>query len=184
MPFPCHKCERAGAICSGIEGERCGRCRAIRKPCSHNAQPRPSRSKSDPPLRARFAIPVSSSTFVKGPAAALAFGAKKDERLEALNKRPGSDLNPSDVLKTSAACSSKSRLSLFIWKKLSRWVLQPLFYLNHRQVELRMTFHLSPRMKMTMLWRNLWIAKEERRKMWALRPLASGLHRWILWHLR
>ena len=107
MPFPCDKCERAGAICSGLEGERCGRCRAIRKPCSHNAQPRPSRSKSDPPLKARFAIPVSSSTFVKSPAVASAFSAK-DERLETLNGRPGSEkVNPSDVLKTSATCSRK-----------------------------------------------------------------------------
>jgi hypothetical protein len=64
---------------------------------------------------------------VKGPAATFAFGAKKDERLKALNRRPGSDLNPSDVLKTSAACSGKSRLSLFAWKKLSHWVLQLLF---------------------------------------------------------
>ena len=49
MPFPCDKCKRAGAICSGLEGERCGRCRAIRKPCSHNTQSQPLISKSDPP---------------------------------------------------------------------------------------------------------------------------------------
>ncbi|KAI0295603.1 hypothetical protein B0F90DRAFT_1144982 [Multifurca ochricompacta] len=36
MPIPCDKCKRAGALCSGMEGERCGRCRAIRKPCSHS----------------------------------------------------------------------------------------------------------------------------------------------------
>lgn len=113
MPFPCDKCERAGAICSGLEGERCGRCRAIRKPCSHNAQPRPSRSKSDPPLKARFAIPVSSSTFVKSPAPASASSAKKDERLEVLNRRPGSEeMNPSNVFKTSATCSGKFLLFL------------------------------------------------------------------------
>jgi hypothetical protein len=108
MPFPCEKCKRAGAVCSGLEGERCGRCRAIRKPCSHNAQPRPSRSKSDLPLTARFAIPVSSSTFVKGPAPAFAFGAK-DERLEALNRRlSGEKMTPANVLGTSTTCNGVS----------------------------------------------------------------------------
>lgn len=113
MAFPCEKCKRAGAVCSGLEGERCGRCRAIRKPCSHNAQPRPSRSKSDLPLTARFAIPVSSSTFVKGPAAAFAFGAKKDERLEALNRRLGGEkTKPANVLGTSTTCNGMSPFPL------------------------------------------------------------------------
>jgi hypothetical protein len=115
MPFPCDKCKRAGAICSGLEGERCGRCRAIRKPCSHNAQPRPSRSKSDPPLRARFAIPLSSSTFATATAAAFVFGARKDERLEALNRRPGSEKMKSGIdLGTSATCSGMSPLSVHV----------------------------------------------------------------------
>jgi hypothetical protein len=102
MPFPCDKCKRAGTICSGLEGQRCGRCRAIRKPCSHNAQPRPSRSKSDPPLRARFAVPVSSSTFLNGPAAASACG-PKDERLEESDRRPESEkMMPGNVFETSS----------------------------------------------------------------------------------
>jgi hypothetical protein len=77
MPFPCDKCKRAGAICSGLEGERCGRCRAIRKPCSHNTQPRPSTSKSDPP-GATIVVPVSFSA-VKGGPVALSVKDKKDE---------------------------------------------------------------------------------------------------------
>jgi len=103
MPFPCDKCKRAGAICSGLEGQRCGRCRAIRKPCSHNAQPRPSRSKSDPPLKARFAVPVSSSTYVNGPAAASACGPGKDERLEEPNIQWESEkMMPVIALETSS----------------------------------------------------------------------------------
>ena len=101
MPFSCDKCKRAGAICSGLEGQRCGRCRAIRKPCSHNAQPRPSRSKSDPPLKAKIADPVSTS--VNDPAAASACSPKKDERLEELNRRPRSEkVMPGNVLETSS----------------------------------------------------------------------------------
>jgi hypothetical protein len=109
MPFPCDKCKRAGAICSGLEGQRCGRCRAIRKPCSHNAQPRPSRSKSDPPLRARFAVPVSTSTFVNGPAASPACGPKKDERLEELSRRPENEkMMPGTVLESSSGMCPQS----------------------------------------------------------------------------
>src|SRR5260221_10781248 len=66
MPFPCDKCKRAGAICSGLEGERCGRCRAIRKPCSHNTQPQPSIFKSDPP-GARFMSSLSVFTAEEDP---------------------------------------------------------------------------------------------------------------------
>jgi hypothetical protein len=122
MPFPCDKCKRAGAICSGLEGQRCGRCRAIRKPCSHNAQPRPSRYKSDPPLRANFAVPVESSTFVNGPAATSGCGPKKDERLEEPHRRPESDkMRPGNVLETS---SGKHPLSVHVYvtgyKKLIR----------------------------------------------------------------
>lgn len=103
MPFPCDKCKRAGTICSGLEGQRCGRCRAIRKPCSHNAQPRPSRYKSDPPLKARFAVPVSSSTFVSGSVAASACGPEKDERIEEPNRRPESEKTmPGIVCETSS----------------------------------------------------------------------------------
>ena len=115
MRFPCDKCKRAGAICSGLEGERCGRCRAIRKPCSHNAQPRPSRSNSDPSLRARFAVPVSSSNSVKGPVAAFEFGVKKGEVLEALNRRPGREkMRHSNALGTSATCNGMSTLSVHV----------------------------------------------------------------------
>lgn len=103
MPFPCDKCKRAGAICSGLEGQRCGRCRAIRKPCSHNAQPRPSRYKSDPPLRARFAVPVESSTFLSGPAAGSACSPEKDEGLEESKGKPETKkMVHGNVLETSS----------------------------------------------------------------------------------
>jgi hypothetical protein len=122
MSFPCDKCKRAGAICSGLEGQRCGRCRAIRKPCSHNAQPRPPRYKSDPPLRARFTVPVESSTFVNGPPAGSGRGPEKDERLEEPNGRPETEkMMRGNVLETS---SGKYPISVHVcvtgYKKLSR----------------------------------------------------------------
>lgn len=85
MPFPCDKCKRAGAVCSGLEGERCGRCRAIRKPCSHNTQPRPSVSKSDPP-GAKIIVPVSVFALERDP---VGLSAKK-ERDVAPSRRPTS----------------------------------------------------------------------------------------------
>jgi len=91
MPFPCDKCKRAGAICSGLEGQRCGRCRAIRKPCSHNFQPRSLRSKSDPPLRVKLA------------ATASACGPDEDESLEEPDRQPESEkMAPGNVLETSS----------------------------------------------------------------------------------
>jgi hypothetical protein len=140
MPFPCDKCKRAGAICSGLEGQRCGRCRAIRKPCSHNEQPRPSRSKSDPPLRARFVVPVSSSTFVNGPAAASACDPRKDEAPEDPNRRPESEkMILANVFETSSGmCPLSVHVYVTGYKRLSRRTLQPPF-LKHHQAEHRMT---------------------------------------------
>ncbi|KAI9461877.1 hypothetical protein F5148DRAFT_1214572 [Russula earlei] len=71
MRFPCDKCKRAGAICSGLDGERCGRCRAIRKPCSHNTQPRPSISKSHP-SGSKIVPPALVSTVEQGSVASNA----------------------------------------------------------------------------------------------------------------
>lgn len=84
MHFPCDKCKRAGAICSGLEGERCGRCRAIRKPCSHNTQPRPSPSKSSPPGAVKFMSSLSFSATEKGLVPLRA----KEDRSEALSGQP------------------------------------------------------------------------------------------------
>ncbi|KAI9454464.1 hypothetical protein BJY52DRAFT_1284443 [Lactarius psammicola] len=38
MPFPCINCTRTKTPCSGIPGERCGRCRFKRLGCSHHTQ--------------------------------------------------------------------------------------------------------------------------------------------------
>lgn len=38
MPFPCINCTRSKTPCSGIPGERCGRCRFKRLGCSHHTQ--------------------------------------------------------------------------------------------------------------------------------------------------
>ena len=38
MPFPCINCTRSKSPCSGIPGERCGRCRLKRLGCSHHTQ--------------------------------------------------------------------------------------------------------------------------------------------------
>jgi hypothetical protein len=38
MPFPCINCTRTKSPCSGIPGERCGRCRFKRLGCSHHTQ--------------------------------------------------------------------------------------------------------------------------------------------------
>ena len=38
MPFPCINCTRSKTPCSGIPGERCGRCRLKRLGCSHHTQ--------------------------------------------------------------------------------------------------------------------------------------------------
>ena len=52
MPFPCINCTRSKTPCSGIPGERCGRCRFKRLGCSHHTQ------KS----RAHSAAPAITST--------------------------------------------------------------------------------------------------------------------------
>jgi hypothetical protein len=93
MPFPCDKCKRAGAICSGLEGERCGRCRAIRKPCSHNTLPGPSVSKFDPP-GANFVSPLSVSSVAKGH---VSLHAKEDEG-ETPSRRPADGQISSDKI--------------------------------------------------------------------------------------
>ncbi|KAH9954539.1 hypothetical protein BC827DRAFT_1386764 [Russula dissimulans] len=85
MPFPCDKCKRAGAICSGLDGERCGRCRAIRKPCSHNMQPRPLMSKSLP-SGTNIILPLSISTVDKGP---VTSSAKGDEEVPSRRRGGG-----------------------------------------------------------------------------------------------
>lgn len=52
---------------------------------------------------------------MEAPAAAFAFGAKKDERPEALSRRPGSEqMKPGNVLGTSATCSGTSPLSVHV----------------------------------------------------------------------
>ncbi|KAI0259441.1 hypothetical protein BC834DRAFT_630359 [Gloeopeniophorella convolvens] len=61
MTTRCDKCLQAGAVCSGIEGERCGRCRSIRRPCSHSLPAR-SKVKTEPVDRAVEKSPVTPGT--------------------------------------------------------------------------------------------------------------------------
>ncbi|KAI0287082.1 hypothetical protein BC826DRAFT_75499 [Russula brevipes] len=107
MPFPCDKCKRAGAICSGLEGERCGRCRAIRKPCSHNTQPRPSTAKSDPPGETVM-VPVSFPAVNGGPVALSA----KDKRDEAPSRRTTGGSPVDERMKLGSGPGSALRTSV------------------------------------------------------------------------
>jgi hypothetical protein len=43
MPTPCSSCARDKTPCSGLPGERCGRCRFKKRYCSHNNTPKLSR---------------------------------------------------------------------------------------------------------------------------------------------
>jgi hypothetical protein len=146
MPFPCDKCKRAGAICSGLEGERCGRCRAIRKPCSHNTQPRPSVSKSDPP-GAKFVSPLSVSSAEKGHVPLYANGDEGE-----VQSRPADEQIASDkvalksrvgrVVGNSNAPNGMSSLSIYIVHMarqaiLTGRVFKPLRHSN--QVQLTMS---------------------------------------------
>ncbi|KAI0259443.1 hypothetical protein BC834DRAFT_974250 [Gloeopeniophorella convolvens] len=43
MPTPCSVCAKDGTLCSGLPGERCGRCRYKKRACTHNESPRKPR---------------------------------------------------------------------------------------------------------------------------------------------
>ena len=60
MPFPCINCTRAKTPCSGIPGERCGRCRFKRLGCSHHAQK--ARAHSAAPAITATEAPTATTT--------------------------------------------------------------------------------------------------------------------------
>jgi len=119
MAFPCDKCKRAGAICSGLDGERCGRCRAIRKPCSHNIQPRPSPSKSLP-SGANIVLPVSVSAVEQGP---VASSTKVDEGVLG-RRRGGGPIRDDRVklkLKLGNAPGTQASCGMFLHFTSCKW---------------------------------------------------------------
>ncbi|KAH8990395.1 hypothetical protein EDB86DRAFT_2939122 [Lactarius hatsudake] len=66
MPFPCINCTRTKSPCSGIPGERCGRCRFKRLGCSHHTQKPRERTASPAKETAKAAAPDSSPTTQTG----------------------------------------------------------------------------------------------------------------------
>ncbi|KAF8262380.1 hypothetical protein EI94DRAFT_1743769 [Lactarius quietus] len=65
MPFPCINCTRSKTPCSGIPGERCGRCRFKRLGCSHHAQ-KPRAQSAAPVTEVPTATVESSPTSQSG----------------------------------------------------------------------------------------------------------------------
>src|SRR6266702_68167 len=64
MPFPCINCTRSKTPCSGIPGERCGRCRFKRLGCSHHT-PKP-RDRTTSPAKE---VPKPAAAESSSPAA-------------------------------------------------------------------------------------------------------------------
>jgi hypothetical protein len=72
MPFPCINCTRSRTPCSGIPGERCGRCRFKRLGCSHHAQKRahsaaPTTAPTTAPATASATTPAATATVESSP---------------------------------------------------------------------------------------------------------------------
>ncbi|KAH9058071.1 hypothetical protein EDB87DRAFT_1628025 [Lactarius vividus] len=102
MPFPCINCTRSKAPCSGIPGERCGRCRFKRLGCSHHAQ-KPRERTASPAKEAKeapkAAAPDSSPTTQTG----------LTLRLPAM--RPWVAVNPGDTTRAEDATKAPGQSS-------------------------------------------------------------------------
>jgi hypothetical protein len=61
MPFPCINCTRSKTPCSGIPGERCGRCRFKRLGCSHHTHKPRSHTSTPAPTASVNSSPTAQS---------------------------------------------------------------------------------------------------------------------------